>query len=929
MQQKSIKFIIHFVTMFLVLTAAFSAAAASSSQSDRAPANSSINKVQVIENVTEYRLPNGLQILLIPDKSKTSIHTDMVYRVGSRNDREGEYGLAHLLEHMLYRPSLHFVGKDGRPTSIEELINSGIQFEGKTELDHTRYIAHLQAKPEILDSVLRLEAFRMANATFDAQILWDPSKNTGEKTVVRNELEIRENAPKVLLYEALFRSAFDRHSYRHLPIGNHHDIQAIQLARLKDFYKSYYRPDNASLIISGNFEPEQALQLIATHFKPIQKPTRPIQDIQHEEPPQSGKRVAELPRSNGPNVLAIAYHYPAIAHPDNLTLQVFTKIVTQERMRNFAFKHKLPYPASFDLEARITKDPSLMIFSLSFGKANSYQEIQNGFAQVIESFHESPLKKEEFDLGKSLVLDEFNAIRKDSLKLANKLAEYSAAADWRLFYLHINLLTKISLSQVQAAAIKYHQVTNRTIAKMFQTEHTALVHIPKASDIRVQLNSIQAGEKIEFEPATSTDFELLQKDIEYLNLDHGIKITLLPSKTRDQKLRISVRINFGNEQSLQNKSGQAPCGECYIPNFDAYEARKFKESLPSYTYHRSGTETYASFSVEAKGKINHLSQFLKLAASYFEAPSINPLAIEQYKKSRLNELNKFKADPERVALNTAAKFFDPTSTSHILHVWNFDELIQQLEQLNEKNAKAFYQQFYGPQSANVVVVGDFDPKVMRQELKLLFDGWQAASPYKRIPSQSKPAQAIDQTIQIDSSQNSFLLGYYPIALNDEAAEYPGLLVANWIFGGAQIQNRLMSRIRFQEGLSYAIGSQLEGAEIDKSTRWLIYANCAPKNLLSVKQLLKDELAKAAQFGFTQRELDDAKKSLSAALDMQTLDIADLGEKLLHYQVIGRTLNYDIQLRKKIESLTLEELNAAFKKHIDPQKFAYFSAGNFK
>ena len=95
------------------------------------------------------------------------------------------------------------------------------------------------------------------------------------------------------------------------------------------------------------------------------------------------------------------------------------------------------------------------------------------------------------------------------------------------------------------------------------------------------------------------------------------------------------------------------------------------------------------------------------------------------------------------------------------------------------------------------------------------------------------------------------------------------------------------------------------------------------------QLLKDELAKAAQFGFTQRELDDAKKSLSAALDMQTLDIADLGEKLLHYQVIGRTLNYDIQLRKKIESLTLEELNAAFKKHIDPQKFAYFSAGNFK
>ena len=929
MQQKSIKVMNTVVTMLIVLTAAFSAAEASSTQTNHNPGKPSIAKIQSIENVTEYRLSNGLQILLIPDKSKTSIHTDMVYRVGSRNDREGESGLAHLLEHMLYRPSLRFVGIEGRPTSIEELINSGIQFEGKTELDHTRYIAHFHAKPEILDSVLRLEAFRMSHATFDAQILWDTSKNTGEKTVVRNELEIKQNDPKVILYETLSRSAFDRHSYRRLPIGNHRDIQAIQLARLQDFYRSYYRPDNASLIISGNFEPEQTLQSIATHFYPIQKPTKPIQDLQHEEPPQTGKRVAEIPRSNGPNLLGIAYHYPAIAHPDNLALQVFTKIVTQERMRDFALRHKLSFPASFGLEARITKDPSLMIFSLSLDKANSYQEIQNGFAQVIESFRETPLKKEEFNLGKSLAIDEFHTIRRDSLKLANKLAEYSAAADWRLFYLHNNLLAKISLSQVQAAAIKYHQVTNRTIAKMFQSEHAALVQVPKASDMRAQLNSIQPVEKIEFEQATNNNFESMQKDIEYVNLEHGIKVALLPSKTRDHKLRISVRINFGNEQSLESKHGQAPCGECYFPNFDAYEARKYKERLYGYAYHKSATETYASFSVESNNKIQHLPQFLQLASSYFEAPSINPLAIEQYKKSRLTELNNFKTDPERVALNTAAKFFDPTATSHILHVWNFDELIQQLEQLNEKNAKAFYQQFYGPQSASVVVVGDFDPKIMKEELKLLFNGWQPASPYQRVANRSKPAQAVDQTIQIDNSQSSFLLGYYPIALNDEAAEYPSLLVANWILGGAQLQNRLMSRIRFQEGLSYNIGSHLDGAAIDKSTRWLIYAHCAPKNLPSVKQLLKDELAKAAQFGFTQNELDDAKKSILATLDMQTLDIGDLGEKLLNYQVIGRTLNYDIQLRKKIQSLTLEELNTAFKKHIDPQKVAYFSAGNFK
>lgn len=879
-------------------------------------------------SVSEYRLTNGLQILLIPDPNKSFIQTNIIYRVGSRHEKHGETGIAHLLEHMLYRPSLHFQGKNSPKTPVELLANLGAKFEGTTELDSTSYKTRFIADNQKLKQVLELEAFRMLHAKFDEDALWNKQKNTGEKTVVRNELEMKENDPNILLRIRLHQSAYDAHPYRHLPIGNHVDIQAIKIDQLNTFYKTYYRPDNATIVINGKFELSKALRLIDTYFGGMQKPKRQLPEIQIEEAPQTGSRTVDILRKAGSNFLGVAYHYPSIAHQDHLALLVLEKILTQDRIQYFAIEKQLTSVTNYQLENTITKDASLKVFRLQLPQKIKLEEIQAGFVMVLENFKKKPIAKDEFDARKKQLINEFEEILTDSEKLAERLAAYSAVTDWRLFYLQRETLKSITRSDVQIAAEKYHQASNRTIARIIKNESAPIVRIPASPDLSLQLSKIRDEKKVTHQEPRFENFTDLDKNIERLNLRNGVQVALLPMKNQDHSLSVAFRLNFGSEKSLTGYRGHAPCANCYRADFKDYETKNYKEKLPGYSFSINASDTHFIFSMSSQGRVEDITQFLELFSAYVKAPKINAFQIEQNKKTMQAHFEQQKTNPQALALNAAERLFDPTSRDHIKHALSFPELIGNLQVSTEKNALAFHQKFFGPQNANVVVVGEFDPVKMKQQLQLFFENWKSAVPYQRIPYQIKPAQAVDQTIQISQSSNSYLLAYYPIPINDESPDYPSLLLANWIFGEAELQNRLMSRIRQVEGLSYSVGSELAATSIDKASRWLIYANCAPANLPRVKMMIQEEIEKAVQNGFSQTELNNAKISWLENRKMHRLSLKELPEKLLDYQSINRTFDYDISLEAKIASLTLKELNSTMKKYIDPARIAYFRVGNF-
>jgi zinc protease len=253
-------------------------------------------RITTVEGITEYRLANGLRVLMFPDQTKQTITVNMTYLVGSRHENYGETGMAHLLEHMVFK------GSPRHKDIPNELSSHGARPNGTTSWDRTNYFETFNATEENLRWALDLEADRMVNS-FIAQKDLD-----SEMTVVRNEFEMGENQPVGVMFKRLLSVAYDWHNYANTPIGARSDIEGVPIENLQAFYRMYYQPDNAILLVAGKFEEEATLKLVNEYFGPIPRPTRVLPRMHTVEPTQDGERQVVLRRVGDVQWAAIAYH---------------------------------------------------------------------------------------------------------------------------------------------------------------------------------------------------------------------------------------------------------------------------------------------------------------------------------------------------------------------------------------------------------------------------------------------------------------------------------------------------------------------------------------------------------------------------------------------------------------------------------------------
>src|SRR5215472_13408925 len=297
---------------FRILTATFVLTLAAMAQAQPA----GVTKVTTVEGISEYALPNGMHVLLFPDASKPSVTVNMTYMVGSRREGYGETGMAHLLEHLMFKETAT------RKDIKQELKDHGAEMNGSTSWDRTNYFETLNATDENLKFALELEADRMVNCKVEKQLL------DTEMTVVRNEFEMGENSPERTLFQRALETAYTWHNYGKLPIGNRSDIERVPIDRLAAFYRKFYQPDNAVLAVAGRLDEGKALQLISETCGRIPRPARKLDPDYTVEPVQDGQRYVELRRVGDGQELIIAYHVPAAAHPDFAALEVLAGIMS-------------------------------------------------------------------------------------------------------------------------------------------------------------------------------------------------------------------------------------------------------------------------------------------------------------------------------------------------------------------------------------------------------------------------------------------------------------------------------------------------------------------------------------------------------------------------------------------------------------------------
>ncbi|WP_300753879.1 pitrilysin family protein, partial [Janthinobacterium sp.] len=376
----------------LLPSLAFAATPAEAVKTQKTVAPAAAVKVTSVEGITEYRLANGLRVLLFPDASKPTLTTNIVYLVGSRHENYGETGMAHLLEHLLFKPSANFGVKKGTKTPVEVLNSTGAQFNGTTWYDRTNYYATFPANDDNLRQMLALEADRMVNAAIDQNDLWNPVTQKGEMTVVRNEFEMGESNPIRVTTQRMQAIAYDWHNYGKSTIGARSDIEQVNIPRLRAFYHKYYQPDNAVLMVAGRFDEAKVLKQINDLFGKIAKPARVIEPTYTAEPVQDGERYVTVRRSGGTQFIGAGYHVAPSGNPEAVAIEVLGEVLTDApsgRLHKALVETKLASKVEFNSVSNL--EPGYNIFGALVPVGGDLDSVQAAMLSVLEDIKSHPV----------------------------------------------------------------------------------------------------------------------------------------------------------------------------------------------------------------------------------------------------------------------------------------------------------------------------------------------------------------------------------------------------------------------------------------------------------------------------------------------------------------------------------------------------------
>jgi zinc protease len=257
----------------------------------------------------------------------------------------------------------------------------------------------------------------------------------------------------------------------------------------------------------------------------------------------------------------------------------------------------------------------------------------------------------------------------------------------------------------------------------------------------------------------------------------------------------------------------------------------------------------------------------------------------------------------------------------------FDEAIADVNAVTVDRIRRFHADFYGADAADFAAVGDFDAAALKAELQELFGGWKSAKPYTRVPNPLYTLTPTTMRFETPDKANAYFLTRMHMPLRDDDPDYPAFLVANHMFGGGTA-GIIWKRIREKEGISYGINSGLNANPYEAHSVWQAAAIYAPQNRERLEKAFAEEIGRVEKDGFTADELKDAKSGLLQARRLARAQDAGLAQTLAGYLELDRTLAYQEKVDRAIESVTLDQVNAAFRKYIDPSKLATAYAGDF-
>ena len=875
--------------------------------------------VTAVEGIAEFRFDNGLRVLLFPDPSKPQVTVNMTVLVGSRHEGYGETGMAHLLEHMLFK------GTPDHPNIPKVLKDHGAEYNGTTWLDRTNYYETLPASAENLEFAIRLEADRLINSYVKKEDL------ESEMTVVRNEFEQGENSPSRVLFQRMMATAYEWHNYGKSTIGNRADIERVPIENLQRFYKKFYQPDNTIVTIAGQFDPEHALALVEQYFGSIPRPERVLDQTYTEEPAQDGERVVTLRRVGDIATVGLVYHICSGPHPDYVSVDVLEHILTGSPSgRLYKALVETKRAANVSGAAFALHDPGVIRFLSEVAPGNDPNDVLTTLTEIVETIAEEGVTQEEVDRSKQHWLKEWELAMSNSASVAIQLTDWASQGDWRLMFLYRDRLEEVTPESVQAVARKYLQRNNRTVGMFVPTKEAQRATIPPTPELAEMIGDYQGREGVALGEAFEVSPENIEARTERLELESGLNVALLPKKTRGESVQLRLTLRYGNLQNLAGKTTACEVLPYLMMRGTEQLTRQQIQDALSQHFSRitpSGVAGEVTFSVESRR--SELPAVLGILRQILREATLPESELEVLRTQYLAANEKQLTDPTALAQKAISQIINPYPSDDPRYVPSIPENMDRWRALQHADVAALYGEFLGGQYGELSVVGDFDAGELRPVLEEMFADWRPAQEYARLPKDGHiELQSTRQEINTPDKENATYFAATVIPISDLHPDYAELVIGADIFGGSGLSSRLGDRVRQEEGLSYGVGAFLTAQSLDERTTFYMYAISNPMNVRKVEAAIAEELDRLLADGVTGEELSAAQNGFLERQKIERSDDANLAVVLNGTLQAERDMGYYADLQEQILALTTEEVNAALRRQIDPNRIPLVIAGDF-
>ena len=844
--------------------------------------------------IKEYTMTsNGLRVLLKQDNTAPVATFMVTYEVGSRNEAIGYTGSTHLLEHLMFKGSRKFNTKKGNSV-FQTLQSLGARMNATTWLDRTNYFAVLPS--EHLETLIEIEADRMRNAYIKEE------DRQSEMTVVRNEFERGQNSPSGVLDENIWATAYQAHPYHHSTIGWKEDIENVSIERLREFYDTFYWPNNATAIAIGDFTEKEALSMIKKHFGKIRKSTKPIPEVYTAEPKQEGIRTITLKRAGQQGIVGVAHKTPAATHPDAPAFMVLSSILSSGKNSRF-YKNITDkgLTTSVYIWDSLFRDPGLFTVYANLSPDVDHKTVEKAVVDEYEKIKKDGVSDEEVKNAQTQLIASMKFRQDGSYAIASGLNEAIASGDWTLYTTYDEKIGTVTKEDVQRIVKEYFKEDLSTIGYF------------------IPLGAGGQNKKL----ATSA------KDLEKMKLKHySEEEELLSSKVVDSEPVEGIRLlTLKRGSGVVTLTGSMLGGDIYASG-NARTADMVAAMLDQ------GTTNMTKFEISAKlesagarlGFFNgqarvgfsgkFLSEDTKMVFDLLADQLKNPLFAEEdlnkVKKRQVANYKRSKESTRGNATNNMLKAF--YGTGHQNSPTDPDKAIEEIKKITPKNLKDFHLKNYGAGTMVIVAVGDVDHNSLESLIKEGFGGWKK-SPLKEKKETGTANKASDKvyvTMQ-DKTSTDFLVGT-ALGIDRYHPDYLPLYVATHTLGG-NFSARLMQTVRVKEGLTYGINSSMRGFGNGNDGYWMVGGTFSPKLLSKGESSTLREIKKWAEEGITQKELDITKSTLTGGFQVGFDSTGGLAGGILDAIIVHGDLTYLDSYPERIKAITLDQANTAISKYI--------------